>query len=250
MAKDYYKILGVTEEADQLEIKKAYRQKALELHPDVNPSEEAVILFQQVKEAYEVLGDKDAKTHYDSGTVIIDFSDFEEPRQYTYAAAEPKPTNFSDYSKQSTIACIIALVFSLTFLFDLTVMHDLGEVEVTFTKMLDASGYEANVFHVYVETEAGNFETQTEGSVIYSGEILSIKKGYLYGFMRYKRQQDQNYHLTNDNPAIMFVIAVLVFIAGLFGLLPLAFVSPERKFNAAIVGGFFSIALLIFLLAT
>ena len=105
MAKDYYQILGITEEADQQEIKKAYRQKALELHPDVNPSPEAIAIFQEVKEAYEVLGDEEARIHYDSGTIIINFEDFEEPaqRQYYQPESQPVPTNFKIYAKHKTM---------------------------------------------------------------------------------------------------------------------------------------------------
>ena len=249
--KDYYQILGIDEDADEREIKKAYRQKVLELHPDVNPSAEAVVLFQHVQEAYQVLGDENARLHYDSGTVIINFEDFEEPAptQPYDAAPQPVPTNFADYAKQSTITCLIALVFGFSFLFDLNVMQDLNQVEVQFTEILDSSGPAEKWFLMYVETEQGNFEATTQGSAIYIGEKLQMKKSHLYGFIRFKRAGESAYQLTNESPIVMFVIAALVLFSGIFGLLPLSFVTPERKFNAAIVGGFFSLALLIFLLA-
>ena len=250
MAKDYYKILGVTEEAGQLEIKKAYRQQALELHPDVNPSVEAATLYQQVKEAYEILGDEEARRHYDSGTVIIDFTDFEEPRQYPYAPAKPKPTNFALYAKQSTRVCVMALVFSLTFFLDLFVQQDLGNVEVEYSEV---TGYKANndgQYLMYVKTDAGSFNTTAKGRSIYIGEYIQMKKGYIYGFIRYKRASDPGFQLTNENPAIIFIIAGLVLISGIFGLIRFPFISHERKLNAAIIGGFFSSVLLIFLLAT
>ena len=54
-SRDYYDVLGVSPDADQSDIKKAYKKLALKYHPDRNDSPDAALRFQEVYEAYEVL---------------------------------------------------------------------------------------------------------------------------------------------------------------------------------------------------
>lgn len=55
---DYYKILGVAPQADEDQIKQAYRRLAKKYHPDLNPNNpEAEAKFKEIVEAYETLGD-------------------------------------------------------------------------------------------------------------------------------------------------------------------------------------------------
>lgn len=63
---DYYKILGVDKNASAEDIRKAYRKKARQYHPDLNPNNtEAHKTFQQINEANEVLSDPDKRKKYD-----------------------------------------------------------------------------------------------------------------------------------------------------------------------------------------
>ena len=62
-AKNYYKILNVAENADQKDIKKAFRELAKKYHPDSAKGKEE--LFKEVNEAYQVLSDDSIKKEYD-----------------------------------------------------------------------------------------------------------------------------------------------------------------------------------------
>lgn len=63
--KDYYKILGIKENAELIDIKKAYRKLALKFHPDMNPAGDAEEKFKEVAEAYEVLKNATRRAEYD-----------------------------------------------------------------------------------------------------------------------------------------------------------------------------------------
>ena len=89
MAKDLYEILGVSKDASESEIKKAFRRRARELHPDVNKAADAEDQFKELNEAYDVLSDPNKRAQddrfgtipgaagggYGGGSGYVDFDD-------------------------------------------------------------------------------------------------------------------------------------------------------------------------------
>ena len=64
--RDYYEVLGVSKDADEATLKKAYRKVAKKYHPDVNPGDkEAEKKFKEASEAYAVLSDPEKRRQYD-----------------------------------------------------------------------------------------------------------------------------------------------------------------------------------------
>ena len=85
--RDYYEVLGVSKDADQDTIKKAYRALAKKYHPDMNPGDkEAEAKFKEASEAYGVLSDAEKKAQYD---------------KYGHAAFEPGGAASGGYNYQN-----------------------------------------------------------------------------------------------------------------------------------------------------
>ena len=63
--RDYYEVLGVSKDASESDIKRAYRKLAAKYHPDVNHAEDAAERFKEINEANEVLSDADKRARYD-----------------------------------------------------------------------------------------------------------------------------------------------------------------------------------------
>merc|ERR1711988_1078559 len=70
--KDHYEVLGLPRNATLQEIKGAYRKLALKYHPDKNPDPEAVPIFLDVQQAYQVLSDPELRRRYDAGQSVDD----------------------------------------------------------------------------------------------------------------------------------------------------------------------------------
>ncbi|MBR4678949.1 MAG: DnaJ domain-containing protein [Bacteroidales bacterium] len=65
MFKDYYKILGIEQNATTEEIRKAYKTASMKYHPDRNPNTDTTLMMQDINEAYAILKDDEKRCRYD-----------------------------------------------------------------------------------------------------------------------------------------------------------------------------------------
>lgn len=79
--RDYYEVLGIQKNAEEVEIKKAFRSLARQYHPDINKSENAVEKFKEINEAYQILSDKQKREAYD---------------RFGHAGIDPNSFNYQD----------------------------------------------------------------------------------------------------------------------------------------------------------
>ena len=94
---DYYKILGITMDSNQLQIRRAFRELALKHHPDKNKnSEESKQKFMEIVQAYEILSDETSRKRYDDN--LANQNNFQGLKQNTFHWTPPADfTNFYSY---------------------------------------------------------------------------------------------------------------------------------------------------------
>lgn len=118
---DYYELLGVAHEATPEQIKKAFRERAFEHHPDRNPNNPASEeQFKKINEAYSTLGDSDKKSRYDAAGYTTEAyrpnrTSGENPYgQYTWTyTTDTSRRTTPVYSKREVVEMLMRNIFTL-----------------------------------------------------------------------------------------------------------------------------------------
>ncbi len=92
--KSYYEILGVSSNADNLTIKKAYRGLVKQYHPDIYKGEDRDTKFQEIQKAYDVLSDEDKRATYDR----TGHQSYEQSEKYGNAGGFGGFNSYQDFS--------------------------------------------------------------------------------------------------------------------------------------------------------
>lgn len=98
----YYELLGVSNDATPAEIKRAFRQRALAVHPDRNKSDDAVAAFQKLRHVHDVLLDPEKREAYDSGgeKAVDESMDDVTAAFWERASAQLSPADIAAYEKK------------------------------------------------------------------------------------------------------------------------------------------------------
>jgi len=262
MALDYYDILGVSRNASDSEIKRAYRQRARALHPDVNRSPDALNEFQELQQAHATLSDPEKRARYDAGEteeewVAPEQPPAQDPSQYrrrawnTSSKFDPAhgyvDTDYAHYARACTIVGLITFIFASTFLIDFIFSNTENELVVLSVKNKWLVTNNSNHLpYMVVETTGTTFTKDKEAKELVAGELVDLKSSLIYGFKAYKRSSEASFQRVTAYPLINYILALIVYIAALNALFNKK--RLERKFNAAIVASFFSVMLLVFAL--
>ncbi len=125
LMKDYYAILQVSPEADAAEIKKSYRRLATQFHPDKSNHPDAVVLFQDINEAYQVLSNRQQRQLYDLRQTYSDLPaepytppPVQRRPPHMYRQKQPVYIDLVPYAFVSRIICGGCLVFCVVLILD------------------------------------------------------------------------------------------------------------------------------------
>lgn len=260
---DPYHILGVNRDADQKDIKKAYRFLAKTYHPDTSEIEGSDSRFQEILQAYWILSDPEKRALYDNG---LELPAIEVPARNKYPPphAFAKGTkhvhinhtgtqrygyvDYSLYVRSAYLFGIVCLLFSFSFILDQVLLKEYGPLNVSRvkSKILETRDA-ADVGLLIVFAGDYNFEKrQVEVNEIAAGEEIGLRKSRIYGYKSFKREESIDYEYGNKP---VFFINFLCAIITLFALIAMVIKNnPALKFNAALVSTFFSAALLALVL--
>jgi hypothetical protein len=252
--KNYYFILGLTTNANANEIKHAFRQLALQFHPDRNPSKEAAAIFIEINEAYEILSDPQQKFQYDQ--LLLGPTDSKPHRDPRYRPKPPGSYNGSSRKKEilefmqanlkyALMVSRIALLFSAVLIADYTLPPEKIKREVVNLELkreLRDQSIQLNLADgesVTLNPKTALEFRQGSSITIYSSMIFSVP-------------------LILENERTHFKTKVLLSIYGNFSFIPLVLLitsllgtfywkGTEFRFNLGVVN-FFLIFLCFFFL--
>ena len=243
MAKDYYQVLEIEKTDDQEVIKKAYREKAKQLHPDKSKQPNAQEVFQQLNEAYMVLSDPEEKVKYDKGDELpaMSYSEVEEilRRRDEYMRDgesifrwRPRniypPTNYEANKNTSVIINTIITTIALLFIIDYAVI---GKIN---TYLVESVWYDEHYMEGKKEFRVvlGNVKIQVFGYYppVQAGEDAGVSFSPIFISPQYLiNTSGENYRIGDKRHVIGIAIVALIFSA--LGMMPFSECNGQMEYS-------------------
>ena len=266
MPKDYYAILGVDKTATDGEIKIAFRQKAKNLHPDVNSGADAQSAFQELNEAYSILSNSVTRARFDTGELsepevtftweevdqILRERELKREQEWRQDFGYPgekiyPPTNYAANEKVARMVNLGLLIFAFTFVLDFFIFFNVGSERIISQSTL-VRKFRNGPSQTWIEskTKSTTFYISYANPRPQIGDEVLLKRSLIYSNYKFKTTDSESFKRADDLPIVTYIIAGLVCILAWFGTSK--YFNPERKFNAAIISFFLCIVLLVILL--
>ena len=263
---DYYKVLGISNNASADEIKNAFRQLAKQYHPDKNLSQDTTAVFQKINEAYNVLSNKELRAKYDAAISnsfnrlfrnfdtkpaeterekrarkrkerVADFKN----RKKEYANKK-RNENIAYYNKFLKISKIVCLVVSI---FVNLVMIDVLLPQISSTEYVQLRRRSDRFSKMEtIELESCEFEIQQKAiSDVRAGYPVTLNSTPIFSTVREILVEYQNhtysYRAKYTIYDAFFFLLLLAFITGNVGLFKKN--DPELVFSLAIISTVFAL---------
>ncbi|MFT6871185.1 MAG: hypothetical protein ACJAVN_000182 [Roseivirga sp.] len=263
MPKDYYDILGLEKNADAQQIKQSYREKAKLIHPDVNKDDDAEHQFQTLNKAYMVLSNPEERMQYNKGRELPIYTheqvieilrqrdhnnEFESIFRYSSRNVYPETNYKANLSAVQSIHVLILLI-GILFITDLSLKRPaltakVFEVDELFNYTRDVN----DIGKKQVMASDFSFQLPAQSPLVVKGDSFNFQRSLVFGKLAIvKAGSNKAFQVIIQRPFTIGMTIIVLLIA-LLGLSPI--LNPERKFNAAIIGGFLCLPLFISLFLT
>jgi curved DNA-binding protein CbpA len=251
--KNYYEILGVSRNASDGEIKRAFRKLAITYHPDKNNNPDAQDVFVAINEAYEVIGDPVQRRAYDVrlDNALADFVIQPTPTPHRDPAyrkpRRPSPRHrphsdtyylMKDHLHYVYWFCWVGLILSSLFLIDYVIPYKVSEDEIASVRVV--RGRRGGVAYIMSYTSQGSKikSYPTESSPLYEGATIRWAKTRIYATPMWAELSDgTNRQQLGHLYGPLFFLPLILFITSTCGIVFRTRV--ELCFNMSIVSAIF-----------
>jgi curved DNA-binding protein CbpA len=243
--KDYYKILEVSPNATQDEIKKAYRRLAFKYHPDKNNSPMAQALIQEINVAYDVIGDVKKRETYNfrynsrntSYPPVNKTSNKKRTTPYTPPRATYKKKvqrfDFPGWAEKGRYVSAFILFYCVLIGIDYYIS---SEYKNTVVEKMEIFAHRTrrstSHFTFHIQSTKVNFEVSSEAVNFGEGDTINVDISPLFGFIKsIERIKNREVYALDHIISFYSPIIFMIFLLAGTSLAAILIKAPETSFN-------------------